>query len=451
MFDQKKISQLKKHFRRKKRNKKTSFFNEQEEKMDGSARLPPLTTTQTVPPLQMSFLPMFPSSTRLPLLPPTTTTTILSQPMTLPSAHLNQVLIAAAAAPLPSSNLPTLSNSPGASCQINANHPYYTPMQQLGKAMLAPGCGPGDGLFPSSLPSLMFQRLARPLPNTAFGPTGLKDFTLLYPGSLLPSVESTPATKAVSSITQNPSRARIAPLDNGMQTKKVKIQDTDNTDEADSSGGEAVSREGSPNHLEATVKNTKVPSKRTKVEEEDDDEPEPINTSPSGVATAVPGERRLVINFESFGERGEIPQYYGKTGIIIPNGVVGVHTVYHEKWRFEIRHSNLHVTPKVIRLIWRVTNLTTNETTERTETVNEAKARASIGRTITNQLFREAMEQRAIWLERNLETEDNLIRLANVKSLIKVLRPNRFTQGPLVFGLQHKTVQEAMGTIVIEK
>jgi hypothetical protein len=159
------------------------------------------------------------------------------------------------------------------------------------------------------------------------------------------------------------------------------------------------------------------------------------------------GERRLVIAFDSLGSRGKYPQTFGKSGALIPDGVCGAHTVYNERWKFEITHGkDVFVVDKIqcVCVTWKVTNLMTSAVTSVTETRDEAIIRNTQGQTISNRVFREALEARAKDLERRAKEETNSKRLAQVEALIRSLRPKRFSEGPLIFGLQHKSVQDRM-------
>ena len=89
-------------------------------------------------------------------------------------------------------------------------------------------------------------------------------------------------------------------------------------------------------------------------------------------------------------------------------------------------------------------NSTTGTLTSRTETIEEAIFRNSQGITICNQVFREALETRAKDLERLLESESDNRRIVEVQMDITALRPKRFSEGPLVFGLRHTIAQEKM-------
>jgi len=168
------------------------------------------------------------------------------------------------------------------------------------------------------------------------------------------------------------------------------------------------------------------------------------------ILSNLQGDRRLVIDFECFGSKGDLPQKFGKSGLLIPDGLVGTHTVYQERWRFEIHHTTQSVpTSDAVCITWKITNIKSGFTLAKTEAPDEAEARVSLGWTISSRLFREAMTHRANELETMLAGETNECRIANLKSLIKALRPKTFTQGPLVFGLKHRIVQEKIGNTLI--
>ena len=160
------------------------------------------------------------------------------------------------------------------------------------------------------------------------------------------------------------------------------------------------------------------------------------------------GERRLAIDFQSLGTRGEYPQTFGKLDTLIPDGVCGTHRVYNQSWCFEIVHGKQLISDdklnKCVCITWKITNLTTGTITSRTETPEEALIRNSRGGTICNKIFREALETRAKHLESWLDTTTDSKRLAELQVLITILRPNRFAEGPLVFGLYHAIVQDNM-------
>jgi len=161
------------------------------------------------------------------------------------------------------------------------------------------------------------------------------------------------------------------------------------------------------------------------------------------------GERRLIIRFENLGRPNKFLQTFGKSGAMIPNGLVGYHTVYQEKWKVEIEYSRLvNESTGLVCITWKVTNQQSFFQVTRKETWEEAKSRVFSGRTITNQVFRQALASRIRHLELQLANEDSKMKIANLQSMIKALRPIRFTQGLLVFGLQHRCVQEKLLTSV---
>ena len=154
------------------------------------------------------------------------------------------------------------------------------------------------------------------------------------------------------------------------------------------------------------------------------------------------GEHRLIITFEDYGAMGAHPQTLGRdSNIFIPDGLSGYHTVYQERWRFEVKHC-LPDEQNITRVTWTIQNLNSRGISSRTETKDEARTRVTKGRTIANQVFREAMDKRANELEQWSQLESNETRKAHLLSLVRNLRPKRFTSGPLVFGLQHQFVQD---------
>jgi hypothetical protein len=158
------------------------------------------------------------------------------------------------------------------------------------------------------------------------------------------------------------------------------------------------------------------------------------------------GENRLKITFMSLGTAGETPQHFGTKGYIIPDGLSGTHQVYHQRWRFDIRHEKVDDT---VVVSWGVTNLASGTTCQRTETPREARVRETSGHTICNQLLRQALKSRAAELELMLSSlRDNPTKFSNTESLIKALRPKSCILGLLFFGLLHDTVQHRMRDLV---
>jgi hypothetical protein len=158
------------------------------------------------------------------------------------------------------------------------------------------------------------------------------------------------------------------------------------------------------------------------------------------------GESRLKITFSNLGTPGNYPQVFGKSRLGVPDGLCGTYVLYSERWQSEILHETGSEfqgddgTQHVL-ITWKISNLTSGITQLRTETPKEAILRHKDGRTLCNKVFRKALEQRATDLEGDLKHETNPIRIKTMKNLIKKLRPKHFSEGPLVFGLRHESVQ----------
>jgi hypothetical protein len=157
------------------------------------------------------------------------------------------------------------------------------------------------------------------------------------------------------------------------------------------------------------------------------------------------GESRLKINFLGLGNPGRHPQIFGKSRLGVPDGLSGTYVLYSERWRSEIIHGEgshrAEDGTHHVLITWKITNLTSGVTQSRTETLREAILRHKDGRTLCNKVFRKALEHRAQELEEEVKRETNPIRIKTMKNLIKKLRPKHFSEGPLVFGLRHETVQ----------
>jgi len=178
-------------------------------------------------------------------------------------------------------------------------------------------------------------------------------------------------------------------------------------------------------------------TKRKKSEKEEECEEKEF-----GDQVKLQGEQRLIIDFESFGTLGKTIQRMGKNGNIVPDGLRGTHTVYHERWRFEINHGSIE--DGLICLIWKITNLSTNEVFEMQETKNQARQRSNLGWTISSKVFRVALEAHIRDLSEQINSEDNSNRRANLQNLRANLNPKRFNSGLLIFGLHHRIVQQKM-------
>jgi hypothetical protein len=143
------------------------------------------------------------------------------------------------------------------------------------------------------------------------------------------------------------------------------------------------------------------------------------------------------------GTLGDTPQHFGKKRSRIPDRLIGTHEVYNQKWRFEIHHQPKNATNDITTITWTITNLASGTRISRTETSHEAFLREFKGQTICNQLLRDALDIRARELERDLERfKDKPVKIANIKSCLKSLRPKKCIMGLLFFGLLHQGVQE---------
>jgi hypothetical protein len=151
------------------------------------------------------------------------------------------------------------------------------------------------------------------------------------------------------------------------------------------------------------------------------------------------GETRLRINFVNRGVLGEVPQYFGKSGHVVPDGVCGTHEVYDQPWQFEINHERQQGT-NVVLVVWKITNLTSGTVTVVKETPQQANLREFSGRTICNKVVKLALNNRAKELEASLPTMTGSRRIA-VEGAIKALRPRLCTIGLLFFGLLHENLQ----------
>jgi len=165
--------------------------------------------------------------------------------------------------------------------------------------------------------------------------------------------------------------------------------------------------------------------------------------SPRQVKHGLGGERRLNIHFINTGILEEPVQTFGKYKLLIRDGLCGTHTMYAQPWRFEINHHSGGDAAGEIRLRWTVTNLASGHRMSFLETSEQAHERQVKGNTICNVVVREALNQRAGELEEEMRTLEpsNTTRIANIRSLIKELRPKQCTEGLLFFGLRHQAAQ----------
>jgi hypothetical protein len=191
------------------------------------------------------------------------------------------------------------------------------------------------------------------------------------------------------------------------------------------------------------------------------------------------GQDRLQVDFISLGSvPADVPvQTFGRCRLIIPSGLAGTHRMYSQAWKTEILYntSPTKQTSKngagAVCLTWRVTNLFSGHVSELTETLQQATLRQESGRTISNLVMQQAMEDRAREVEVALAREVagksspkgssaangaedeatetaaayNPIRQVNLRNVIRKLRPKRCGEGLLFFGLRHDIVQQTHG------
>jgi hypothetical protein len=168
--------------------------------------------------------------------------------------------------------------------------------------------------------------------------------------------------------------------------------------------------------------------------------------------TSIKGETRLNIKFTSLGIPGMIPQRFGKHECGIPHGLSGSVQLYEQRWKFLVEHCpQIDTTSVLIR--WTITNLTSGTVTTALETLQDANVRETCGRTICNNVLKQALETRARELERSVDMilQENPTRGAIVNNLIKVLRPKRCTVGLLFFGLLHEQVQTTWDRAIVSR
>lgn len=165
------------------------------------------------------------------------------------------------------------------------------------------------------------------------------------------------------------------------------------------------------------------------------------------------GEQRLMIAFDSFGRLTKNPQKMGRKEGFIPDGVTGTFSMYGETWGFEVRHDHVERCEDGedrVCICWTITNKVSNRTHSVVETANDAMKRDMRGVSLCNKVFTQAMAIRAQDYEAMYEQEKLLgtpasnLKMSNYRAKAQSLRPQRFSEGPLLFGLRHKCVQENM-------
>jgi len=205
--------------------------------------------------------------------------------------------------------------------------------------------------------------------------------------------------------------------------------------EVGNDGDSDTSRQGSPHKDEVSA-----PKKVKKARRPESDEGN------------LNGEQRLMIVFDSFGRLTSHPQKMGRKQGFIPDGVSGTFSMYGESWGFEVKHEQVVKCDdgeERVCIRWTVTNKVSGVTHSVVETPSDATKRDIRGVSLCNKVFVQAMELRAreyeVLVEKEKNSESpNMLKVSNYRSRAQCLRPQRFSEGPLLFGLRHKCVQENM-------
>jgi len=169
-------------------------------------------------------------------------------------------------------------------------------------------------------------------------------------------------------------------------------------------------------------------------------------------AEGLNGEQRLLIHFGSYGKMTAHPQRIGvREGLgFIPDGIEGSFSMYGEIWDFSVKHEELVKCDDGFDRVcirWTITNRESGKVTSLVESAADAKRRDLRGISLCNRVFTQAMELRAKDYDELAETETNssepnLEQAAIYRSRAQSLRPHRFSEGPLLFGLRHKSAQD---------
>ena len=83
------------------------------------------------------------------------------------------------------------------------------------------------------------------------------------------------------------------------------------------------------------------------------------------------------------------------------------------------------------------------------ESLQESNKRRVQGLTICNRVFTEALEIRAKQYDEMIEKErqapnPDIIKISTLETKASAVRPARFSEGPLLFGLRHQIVQDTI-------
>ena len=164
------------------------------------------------------------------------------------------------------------------------------------------------------------------------------------------------------------------------------------------------------------------------------------------------GEERLFISFDNLGSIPDAivdPPKVGKNKGVIPDGLRGCFKMYGEGWEFTVRYIKEAICQDGKRRVlieWGIKNLDNEILHVLPETDADAFKREERGITLCNKVFVEALKIRVndyLQLVQEEEYSDapNKLKISNLQARIELLRPNRFSEGVLLFGLRHQMVQ----------
>lgn len=391
-------------------------------------RLPPPTLLPTMQPI-IQHPPLFPSPN-----PNQVSVNLLN-----PSMLVNRPTMNIFPQPQPNSLPMMMQHMPhyyGQSA-IQSNSLRYAPSAAIGAQPVHQVQPTNLGLQaapPVISPPALYQRLSLSAPSSAPAPAPQRPLQRFAKPESGPYGEQQPGNSAVSRKRQE-----------GQATSSLSLLTLEHTLSSSSSASlqdEGTEPSPSSSSISSAASSLKLKrSKSSMVSSEDET---------GSKETEFNGEGRLHIKFESFGNvpRRNPPRIANKG--VIPNGIAGSFSSYNERWHFRVVYAGQKEVRnrKMITCIeWQIRNSTWSSYYSVLENINDAMKREQRGITLCNRVFTEALEQRAKEYELDVAAEKsksipNQLRIANYESRIKLLRPRRISEGPLMFGLRHRIVQE---------
>jgi hypothetical protein len=211
-----------------------------------------------------------------------------------------------------------------------------------------------------------------------------------------------------------------------------------------------------------TVKRTKQPPKEPIQDGNGtDDEAGSTPSSPSlktrRTLVGLGGERRLIIRFTNYGKLRQPIQTCGRSGMKIPDGLCGTHTMYSQPWRFEVNYKHdpsmsEDAAKTTVPIEWTIVNLSSNNVVRVQETPFQAWERQTKGKTVCSILLKQALKVRLEELEEALKVAKDegcksTLQISNLCDLISRLQPKHCTERLLFFGLRHDCVQQYLSSL----